>query len=80
MENFLDLLFTFIVWMNKHLFEPLNSSSVRIDSFIGIASIIIAVVIFVAETMNDKKSDTSLYSIKTDYKANDNNNINNNNQ
>jgi len=43
----------FIIWMNKNVFEPLNNGSVRIDSFIGIVGVIIAIVIFVAETMND---------------------------
>ena len=43
--------------MNTNIFEPLNGS-VRIDAFVGIVGVLVAIVIFVAETMNDKKVET----------------------
>ena len=49
--------YNFIIWMNVNIFEPLNGS-VRIDAFIGIVGVLIAIIIFVAETMNDKKVET----------------------
>lgn len=55
----------FIIWMNENIFEPLSNGSVRIDSFVGIASIIIAIVIFVAETMKDKGIETQKKFILT---------------
>ena len=58
MNNFFKSVFNFIIWMNTNIFEPLNNGTVRIDAFIGIVSVIIAIVIFVAETMKDNKVET----------------------
>lgn len=58
MNNFLKSVFNFIIWMNTNIFEPLNNGTVRIDAFIGIVGVIIAIVIFVAETMKDNKVET----------------------
>ena len=49
--------YNFIIWMNTNIFEPLNGN-VRIDAFVGIVGVSVAIVIFVAETMNDKKVET----------------------
>ena len=58
MNQFQDWIFNIIIWVNSNIFEPLNNSTVRIDSFIGIVGVIIAIVIFVAETMKDNKMET----------------------
>ena len=54
-EELLKNVYNFIIWMNVNIFEPLNGS-VRIDAFVGIVGVLVAIVIFIAETMNDKKS------------------------
>ena len=56
-EEFLKNVYNFISWMNVNVFEPLNGS-VRIDAFVGIVGILVAIVIFIAETMNDRKVET----------------------
>ena len=56
-EVFLKNVYNFIIWMDVNVFEPLNGS-VRIDAFVGIVGVLVAIVIFVAETMNDKKVET----------------------
>ena len=56
-EELLKNVYNFIVWMNVNIFEPLNGS-VRIDAFVGIVGVLVAIVIFIAETMNDKKVET----------------------
>lgn len=56
-EEFLKNVYNFIIWMNVNVFEPLNGS-VRIDAFVGIVGILVAIVIFIAETMNDRKVET----------------------
>lgn len=53
-EKFLKNVYNFIIWMNANVFEPLNGSE-RIDAFVGIVGILLAIVIFIAETMNDRK-------------------------
>lgn len=53
-EEIIHEIYSFILWVNVHIFEPLNKS-VRMDAFIGILSVLIAIVIFIAETINDKK-------------------------
>ena len=50
-------IYNFIDFVNENIFEPLNGN-VRIDAYIGIVGILVAIVIFVAETMNDKKVET----------------------
>lgn len=56
-EEFLKNIYNFIIWMNINIFEPLNGS-VRIDAFVGIVGVLVAIVIFIAETMNDRKVET----------------------
>lgn len=56
-EELFKNVYQFIIWMNENIFEPLNGS-VRIDAFVGIVGILVAIVIFIAETMNDKKVET----------------------
>lgn len=56
-EEFLKNIYNFIIWMNINIFEPLNGS-VRIDAFVGIIGVLVAIVIFIAETMNDSKVET----------------------
>lgn len=56
-STIINNIYDYIVWINKNVFDPLNRS-VRIDAFIGIISVLIAIVIFIAETMNDKKIET----------------------
>lgn len=56
-EEFLKNVYNFIIWMNVNVFEPLNRS-VRIDAFVGIVGVLVAIVIFIAETMNDRKVET----------------------
>lgn len=56
-EEFLKNIYNFIIWMNVNVFEPLNGS-VRIDAFVGIVGVLVAIVIFIAETMNDRKVET----------------------
>ena len=56
-EEFLKNVYNFIIWMNTKIFEPLNGS-VRIDAFVGIVGVLVAIVIFIAETMNDRKVET----------------------
>lgn len=56
-EEFLKNIYNFIIWMNINIFEPLNGS-VRIDAFVGIVGVLVAIVIFIAETMNDRKIET----------------------
>lgn len=56
-ELFLKNIYNFIIWMNINIFEPLNGS-VRIDAFVGIVGVLVAIVIFIAETMNDRKVET----------------------
>lgn len=56
-EEFLKNVYNFIIWMNVNVFEPLNGS-VRIDAFVGIVGVLVAIVIFIAETMNDSKVET----------------------
>ena len=58
MNQFQELIYNFILWVNTNIFKTLNNSTVRIDSFIGIVGVIIAIVIFVAETMKDNKMET----------------------
>lgn len=56
-KEFLKNVYNFIIWMNVNVFEPLNGS-VRIDAFVGIVGVLVAIVIFIAETMNDSKVET----------------------
>lgn len=56
-EEFLKKVYNFIIWMNANIFEPLNGN-VRIDAFVGIVGVLVAIVIFIAETMNDRKVET----------------------
>ncbi len=56
-EKFLKNIYNFIIWMNINIFEPLNGS-VRIDAFVGIVGVLVAIVIFIAETVNDRKVET----------------------
>lgn len=56
-EEFMKNVYNFIIWMNVNIFEPLNGS-VRIDAFVGIVGVLVAIVIFIAETMNDRKVET----------------------
>lgn len=56
-EEIFKNVYNFIIWMNTNIFEPLNGN-VRIDAFVGIVGVLVAIVIFVAETMNDKKVET----------------------
>lgn len=56
-EEFLKNIYNFIIWMNINIFEPLNGS-VRIDAFVGIVGVLVAIVIFIAETVNDRKVET----------------------
>lgn len=56
-EEFLNNIYNFIIWMNINIFEHLNGS-VRIDAFVGIVGVLVAIVIFIAETMNDRKVET----------------------
>lgn len=53
-EEFLKNVYNFIIWMNANVFEPLNGGE-RIDAFVGIVGILLAIVIFIAETMNVRK-------------------------
>lgn len=46
-----------ILWINNHIFKPIDIDA-RIETFIGIVGIIVAVVIFIAETMNANKIET----------------------
>lgn len=56
-EELMKNVYNFIIWMNVNIFEPLNGS-VRIDAFVGIVGVLVAIVIFIAETMNDRKVET----------------------
>lgn len=56
-EEFLKNIYNFIIWMNINIFEPLNGS-VRIDAFVGIVGVLVAIIIFISETMNDRKVET----------------------
>lgn len=56
-NKLLENIYYFIVWVNKNIFTPLNGNT-RIDAFIGILGMLVAIVIFVAETMNDKNAET----------------------
>ena len=55
--NIDEHMYNVVLWMNKHIFEMLNNS-VRLDAFIGIVGVLIAIVIFIAETMNSNKIET----------------------
>ena len=59
-EEFLKKVYNFIIWMNANIFEPLNGN-VRIDAFVGIVGVLVAIVIFIAETMNDRKRRKDLF-------------------
>ena len=56
-EKILKVIYNIINWINTNVFEHLNVS-VRIDAFIGIVGVLVAIVIFIAETMNDNKVET----------------------
>lgn len=56
-EEFLKNIYNFIIWVNEHLFMKLDID-IRIDAFIGILGVLIAIVIFIAETMNNEKMET----------------------
>lgn len=56
-EELLKNVYNIIIWMNVNVFEPLNGS-VRIDAFVGIIGVLVAIVIFIVETMNDRKVET----------------------
>ena len=44
-EELMKNVYNFIIWMNVNIFEPLNGS-VRIDAFVGIVGVLVAIVIF----------------------------------
>lgn len=58
MIRFLEKILNGIVWMNIYVFEPLNNGDVRMDAFIGIVGAVVAIIIFVAETMKDNNVET----------------------
>ena len=58
MIKFLEKILNVIVWMNINIFEPLNNGDVRMDAFIGIVGVVVAIIIFVAETMKDNNVET----------------------
>ena len=55
--KFLKILKNIIININNNIFEPLNIDT-RVNVFIGIMSILVAVVIFIAETINQNKYET----------------------